>query len=171
MVDFQADGECLLPRSAGGRVVSNGVLVVAEVDQRLGLVVAGTEVPAELGRLFVAGGGLDVVAEVMVGEAEAVPNGGFHPAVAEPLDEFERPLAGRSGLVIFAELPMAPADRVQGVGLADWMIDGLVQVEGLPGMVECLPMAALAFDFPAESQVGLCRASVGADGVEQLQGG
>ena len=58
---------------------------VAEVGERVGLVVAVAELAEQVEGLLVAGDGRRVVAEVVVGVAEAVPGVRLAGAVAELL--------------------------------------------------------------------------------------
>jgi hypothetical protein len=63
------DGQGLLPGVAGGLRVSGGVVGVAEAGEGVGFVVAVADLPVELDRLLVAGEGLGVLAELVVGIA------------------------------------------------------------------------------------------------------
>ncbi|BCB89667.1 hypothetical protein Psuf_069800 [Phytohabitans suffuscus] len=78
--------------------------------------------------MFVAGGGLLVLGEVVVGVAEAVPGAGFPAAVAELLLPGEGLPAVGDGLLVVAELGVVPADVVEGVGLAVRVSGGGVEV-------------------------------------------
>jgi len=73
VVEVVENVDGLLPDLAGGVGVASGVVGVAEVDERAGDVEGIAEVPGVL----VARDGLGVVAEVVVGVAEAVPGGGW----------------------------------------------------------------------------------------------
>src|SRR2546421_4903531 len=75
VVHFVEDGQGLLPGVAGGLRVAGGVVGVAEVGEGVGLVVAVAGVPDQSEGVLVAGDGLGVLAEVVVGVAQAVPGG------------------------------------------------------------------------------------------------
>ena len=82
MVEVVEDGQGLLPGLAGGPGVAAGVVGVAEVGEGVSFVVAVAEVPDQSEGVLVAGDGLGVVPEVVVGVAEAVPRRGLSAAVA-----------------------------------------------------------------------------------------
>lgn len=67
------------PRVGGA---SHGVEGVAEVEQSLGLEVAGAEFSVEFQRLLVTGEGAREFAKVVMGVAEAVPRIGLWATVA-----------------------------------------------------------------------------------------
>lgn len=83
MVKVVEDGQGPLPSVAGGVGVAGGVVSVAEVGEGIGLVVAVAMVPVQGQGVLIAGDGFGVVAEVMVGETEAVPGVGLPETVAE----------------------------------------------------------------------------------------
>src|SRR5437762_856444 len=71
------------PGGAGMVGPAGGVLGVPEAGEGVGFGVAVAEVAEQGEGVLVAVGGLGVVAEVVVGVADAVPRGGFPPAVAD----------------------------------------------------------------------------------------
>jgi hypothetical protein len=73
-------------------------------------VVAVAEFLAESESVLVAGDGVGVLAELVVGVAEAVPAGGLPDAIAELLEQTQRLPAGVEGLLVLAESPTL-ADR------------------------------------------------------------
>ncbi len=70
-----------------------------------------------------------MLAELVVRVAETVPGGGLGVAVAQLLVHGQGLLAGGEGLAVVAELGVAPADCVEGIGLAGPVTGGPVQVE------------------------------------------
>jgi hypothetical protein len=91
-----------------------------------------------------------VVAEMVVGEPEAVPDVGLQPGVATFLEQLERLPAGGARLPVVAELDMEPADPVEGEGLARPVAARGEQLERLPGMAEGVGVAALLLEHDAE---------------------
>ena len=73
VVELVADGQGVLVGVAGGVGVVGGVVSVAEAGEGGGFLVVVAEVAELVEGVVVAGGGLGVVAEVVVGVAEAVP--------------------------------------------------------------------------------------------------
>jgi len=74
VVEVVEDGQGLLPGVAGGVEFAGGVVDVAEVVEGVGLAVAGAEVPVQGEGVPVADDGLGVLAEVVMGVAEADQN-------------------------------------------------------------------------------------------------
>ncbi len=81
------DGQGLLPGVAGRRMVADRLVGVAEVGEDGCFDVPVAEVPGQVEGVLVAGDGLDVVAQVVVGVAEAVPGGALPLAVVELLEQ------------------------------------------------------------------------------------
>ena len=67
--------------------------------------------------------------------------GGQPRAVVELLEQIEGLLAVGKGLLVLAEEGVVPADRVERGGVPAPVTGGPVQVESLPGVVECLSEA------------------------------
>jgi hypothetical protein len=85
------------------------------------------------------------VIDVVVNIAQAVPRVGFTELVAEFLVQGECPLAVIEGALMLAEMGVIPADTIEGISLPDTVIGGLIQVEGLLGVVEAIRIAASLF--------------------------
>ena len=79
----------------------------------------------------VAFGGQGTVAEVVVGQAEAVPGGGLPSAVADLLKENERLLALDDRPAVLAVEGVEPANHVQGKCLSPAVPGGLVEGDGV----------------------------------------
>ena len=90
--------------------MAGGVVGFPEVGQDGGFVVAVAEVAVEGEGVDVAVGGVGVVAEVVVGVAEAVPRLGLPVAVAYLLEEGEGLLAVGEGGGVVTEQGVVPAD-------------------------------------------------------------
>src|SRR5262249_4549413 len=75
MLDLVEDRHRLPPRPAGGPDVTGAVVDVAEAGERIGLVEPVGEVTGERDGPLVAHDGLVVVAPLVMGVAEAVPDG------------------------------------------------------------------------------------------------
>ena len=82
MAEFVEYVDSLFPDFTGGIVVAGGVEGAAE---GVGFAVPVADVPAQVDGALLAGGRLLVLAEVVVGVAEAVPGGGLALAVADLL--------------------------------------------------------------------------------------
>jgi hypothetical protein len=149
VVEVDQDGQCKLPGVAGGVEVAGDVVGLAEVGEKGGLVVA-VVLPGQVDGVLVAGDGLVVLAEVVVGVADAVPGNGLPVAVAEFLVQGEGLLAGGEGLPVIAELSVEPAAVVEGSGLPRPVTGGLEQVERQPGVVEGFSVPALPLPRPGE---------------------
>ena len=107
------DAKRLQPRLARAGPIVDREADVAEAGQCLHLAAAVAELPIERQRMPVLGGGLPVVAEVMVGEAEAIPRVGLAATIAEAAVQGERPLAVGQRRAPIAELGVAPANVVE----------------------------------------------------------
>jgi hypothetical protein len=77
MLQVVKDGQGLLPGAAGGQLVSSCLAGVAEVGEDLGPAAAVAGVAVDVECLLVAGNGLGVIAQLVVGIAEAVQGGGL----------------------------------------------------------------------------------------------
>ena len=73
MAEFVEYVDRLFPDFTGGIVVADGVEGIAEAAEGVGFAVPVADVPAQVDGALVAGGRLLVLAEVVVGVAEAVP--------------------------------------------------------------------------------------------------
>ena len=93
VVQLVEDGQGPLPALAGGLVVAGGLLRLAEVAQQVGLVVPGAEVTEDVQRLPVVRDRLVMLAEVMVGETDAVQRLGLAVAMADVAENAKRPSA------------------------------------------------------------------------------
>jgi hypothetical protein len=113
VVQFLEDRQRLLPGLARGWRAPEGGMGLAQVDERPGLVVAVAKRAVQGQGPPVAGKCLEALAEVMAGEADAVPGGGL-PALVAGLLEHGQGLAGAGqGLPVAPELGEAPAQRVE----------------------------------------------------------
>jgi hypothetical protein len=72
MPDLDEDRQRLLPGIAGRRVIARGLMGVTEIGQRVRHVVPVAEPAEQVAGPLVAGDGPAVVAEVLVGVAQAV---------------------------------------------------------------------------------------------------
>ena len=86
VLDVVEDGESFIPGVTGGVGVAGGVVCVSEVGEDFGLVVVVAELSVQRECLLLAGDRLGVLAEVMVGVAEAFPCLGQSVVVAEVLE-------------------------------------------------------------------------------------
>ena len=136
MAEVVQDGERFLPGGAGLIRLTGGEAGVADVAERLGLGPPVADLPVQAEGPLVAGGRFGVVAEVVVGEPEAVPDVGLQPGVAKFGEQLERLPAGDERMAVIAELDVEPADPVQGEGLARPVAGGGEQLQRLPGMAE-----------------------------------
>jgi hypothetical protein len=150
MVEVVQDGERFLPGGAGLIRLTGSEAGVADVAERLGLGPAVADLPVQAEGPLVTGGRFGVVAELVVGEPEAVPDVGLQPGVATFLEQLERLPAGGARLPVVAELDMEPADPVEGEGLARPVAGRGEQLERLPGMAEGVGVAALLLEHDAE---------------------
>jgi len=75
VAEFFEDGQRLLPHAVRRLGVSHGVMGVAEMAQCVGFVVAVAEGAEQVEGVFVGFDGRPVLAEVMVGVAQADPVG------------------------------------------------------------------------------------------------
>jgi hypothetical protein len=91
-----------------------------------------------------------MVAQVVVGEPEAVPDIGLQPGVAKGLEQLERLPAGDERMPVITELDIEPADPIQGEGLARPVAGGGEQLQGLPDMAERVGVPALLLKHGAE---------------------
>jgi hypothetical protein len=73
-----------------------------------------------------------VIAEMVVGVAEAVPGAGLELGVAEFLEQVKGLLAVAERLLVIAEPGVEPADRVHGECLAHLVTGGPVLLQRLP---------------------------------------
>ena len=80
MADLVKDAQRKRPGPAGGVGVARAVMDVAEVIERVSLVVAVGEFLADIKGPLIAADGLLVVAELVADVAEAVPGGGLPAA-------------------------------------------------------------------------------------------
>lgn len=101
----------------------------------------------------IAPGSPAVVAEPVVGVAEAVPRRALGDAVVERLLQAKRLLTVLDRRVVVPEVRVTPANRVQGPRTADLVTGGRVQVERLKGMVQRVGVLALAFEHVRQAQV------------------
>ena len=150
MAEIVEDGERLLPGNAGLVGLPGGLEGVADMAERFGLGPAVADLPVEDEGPLVADGRFGVVAEVVVGEPEAVPDVGLQPGVAKLLEQLECLPAGGERLPVVAELDVEPADPVQGEGLACPVARGGEQLQPLPGMAQGVGIAALLLERDAE---------------------
>ena len=138
MVEFLEDGEGVLPRLPGCAVIVKGGVGVAEVDQRFRLAIAFAEVAKEVDCLLVAGEGLLVAAEVVVGVTKAVQRGGLTNEVGLLTMHTKGSATVRKGALMVAQQGVIPADGVGRPGLADPVLGGLVEFDGATGLRERL---------------------------------
>jgi hypothetical protein len=110
------DGERFLPGGAGLIRLTCGEAGVADVAERLGLGPPVADLPVQAEGPLVAGGRFGVVAEVVVGEPEAVPDVGLQPGVAKLGEQLERLPAGDERMAVIADLDVEPADPGSGRG-------------------------------------------------------
>src|SRR5436190_23323329 len=103
MVEPVEDDQGLPPRRTGGLGVARVVVDVAEVGEGGGLVVAVAVVPEPVKCAYVAGDGLGVVVEVVVGASEVAPRIRLPVPVVEFLVQGEGLPAGDEGLSVVAE--------------------------------------------------------------------
>ena len=150
MAEVVQDGQRFLPGGAGLIRLTGGEAGVADVAERLGLGPPVADLPVQAEGPLVAGGRFGVVAEVVVGEPEAVPDVGLQPGVAKFGEQLERLPAGDERMAVIAELDVEPADPVQGEGLARPVAGGGEQLQRLPGMAERVGVPALLLERDAE---------------------
>ena len=125
------------------------------MGEDLGFLVPVSEVAEQVQGVPLAGDGLIVMAEVMVGVAQAVPGGGLALPVAEFAQQDEGVLAVEERPRVVAEQGMVPADRVQGPGQSVLVAGGPEQLERLQVVGERLVVTALNLQDDAEGAVCL----------------
>ena len=103
--------------------------------------------------MLIAVSRLSVMVEVLVGVAHAVPGTGLAPAFAEVLQNGECLLAVGEPLLILAELDVVRSDHVERVGLSGTVARRSEQFQGRTIVGECVAVAALSFQEPAEVEV------------------
>src|SRR6266545_4681075 len=142
VVQLGEDGQRLLPRVAGSAGLLGAVVAVAEVVEDHPLVEPVTDVADHLQGVPVGVDRLRVPAEGVVGVADTVPGGRLPGEVAELLEDREYlfGVGQRPGEV--AEQRVAPADRVERLGLAGALPRDPVQLESAQRVVEPLGVPA-----------------------------
>jgi hypothetical protein len=163
--DAQGDAQ-RLPRL---HRVLRAELDVAQVTQGLSLGVAVAEFPREADGALVAAGGLGQVAEVLLGEAQAVPGSRLAGTVPEQAEPGHGRPAGVPGLPVVADQGVTPADVVQGRGLPGLVAGGQEQRESLLGVPERVGVPVLLLGHPAEGLVHLALAHLAAELPVQLE--
>ena len=129
------------------------MVAVAKVGKDIGFYVRVLQVASPVERTLVAQDGLWVVAEVMVGVADAVPRVGLPAAAANLLLDGKSLLAIGECLPIIAELGVQPADSIERASLPAAVAYSLVQVKCLQGVSERRPVSALALKDPHEVEM------------------
>jgi hypothetical protein len=111
-----------------------------------------------------------MVAEVVMGVAEAVPRVGFPLAVGDLLEPVQRPFAIADGLAIVVEQGELPANRVEGVRLSGDASGRLEQIQRLPGVAERLAMPVPPLKGLAENEVCVRESGPVTNNRELVQG-
>src|SRR6202035_5469260 len=117
----------------------------------------------------VAGGGVDGVAEMVVGVTEAVPCVGLTVVIAEFSVPVQGLLAIGQRLLVHSEEGVVPADGVEGACLPGTVAGCLVQGQSSVGVMESLPVAALLPEDPPEAVMGVSLAYAVAEFPVQVQ--
>ena len=119
VVKVVQNSERPLPGSTRLLAVPGRMLGVPDVTERIGFAPAVTDLPVQVEGALIAGGRFAMVAEVMMGVTEAVPDPGLHVGRATELGvQAESPPAVAEGLPVVPEVGVEPADAVQGDRLA-----------------------------------------------------
>ena len=183
VVEFVEDYQGPLPVVAGGARVAGGEANVAEVGEGIGLLVTVTELPDEREGVQVALDGPDMMPEMLVSVAEAVPRVSPAVQVAELGVDDQGLLAWDEGRLGVAEQCLEPADSVQGAREPAPVAHGPGQLKALTSVLErrfqaipppaqdgqvmlrvCLPGLVSGLDAQAE---GITKVRVGV--VEAVQ--
>jgi hypothetical protein len=147
VVQVVEDGYGILPGPTGCLGLPGRVLGIAEVGKDSCLGVAVAEFPEQAERTLVTRRGRSMIAGLVLGFAEAVPGLRLIGAMAEFLQ------AEHPGLLVAAEVGVAPADGGQSPGLLHLVTDGLEQVQGPLAVAERLGVAVLEVGYPGRRHV------------------
>jgi oligopeptide/dipeptide ABC transporter ATP-binding protein len=137
------DDQGVAPGGAGGGVIADGLVCVADVGEGLGLDVAAAGLPEQIEGGPVAVDGLVVVAELLVYVADAVPYLGLTVLIAEFAQLAEAFLAICQSLLVVREQGIQPAHVIKRPGLPALVADLPVQIERGLGVAECVYWAGL----------------------------
>src|SRR6266516_260937 len=157
-VEVIQDDEGFFPGRAGLMGTPGGMVGVADVIERLGLAPAMAGLAVQVERTLVAGGRFGVVAQLMMGVAQTVPDVALLlGVVAKFLLQLESLPAVAERLPVIAELGMEPADPVQGQSLAEPVAGSVEQIQCLLGMAErvCATAPPLKIEGQIDVDAGL----------------
>ena len=104
-----------------------------------------------------------MVADVVVGVAQAVARGGLPAGVGEQVVQGQC-LAIAEGLGVVAQVGLVPADSIAGTGLTRPVIRRLEKIESVLGVVERQNVLILVFPQSGEGKVSAALS----DGVAKL---
>jgi hypothetical protein len=128
VVQFVEDGQSPPPRNASRVTVADCVMAVAKVDEPYGLVIVVAHFDGQIQSMLVTGEGLIMITKAAVGVGEAVPRECLAGAVTELSIQADG-LAARPGcLLAVTKMALAPADRVERLGLSSPVARGQVEV-------------------------------------------
>src|SRR6202042_1890955 len=117
MLQVLKDGQCLLPGLPGLGRLAGRVAGVAAGGEGVCYIEAVAGFPQQAERALVAGGGFGEVAQMVLGVSHAVPGFSLEPAVAGFRAEGDCLAAEHAGLLVVAEVAVAPADGGERYGL------------------------------------------------------
>lgn len=136
MANVIQDDQGLAPGLHGPGQLAGGMVAVTEVGESHRLRREVAELASDAERAVVARGGLRMVAELMLGDAQAVPGISLENAVADLGVEVEGALAEGAGKLKVAKKTVVETDVVQCFRLSCLVTDSPVELHGLLGVVE-----------------------------------
>jgi hypothetical protein len=143
------------------------VVDVAEAAERIGLIEPVGELPGQGDGPLVARDGLPVVTALVMGVAEAVPDGPLPVPFAQVPHLGEGAFAVADGLVVVAEHGVRETDVLERVRLPGAVARPAIQFEAMQGVAERLGGPLLPLRKPPEVAVNDGLAGMVTDHLEQ----